>query len=173
MQFPPFILGLSDEHYYSWTFYFFIFLFTSSKSHISLSRTHDGVISYVYNLVLTTSSGFVIIPAAPPAIPAHTKYQKWGFSRYYGFIKVLRFSFTQTTIEVYGIFMNTVIGYERYNPITPSYYIIYLNASLVLRFLHNCKRCFITSHGVLKKSWAIVHEAPINIVIGTLYSSLL
>lgn len=47
-----------------------------NKSDILL---HVGRTSYVCNLVFTTSSGLVSIPAIPPEIPAHRKYQASGF----------------------------------------------------------------------------------------------
>lgn len=79
-----------------------------SKS--SLSLRHEGLRSWVYKRVFTTSKGLVTKPARPPDIPAHTKYQMWGLDLFQGYIKVLRFSLAVTTVIANGIFIITVMG---------------------------------------------------------------
>ena len=70
----------------------------------------DVLTSYVCKRVFTTSSGFVIMPAVPPAIPAHKKYQNVEYYLSHGLTIVLRFSLQQTTQLAKGMFIITVRG---------------------------------------------------------------
>ena len=89
-------------------------------SHISASLLQLVLISYVDSLVLTTSNGFVIIPAIPPAIPAHVKYQNNGVFLSHGLDSVFKFSLTVTTTAVNGILSKTWTGRLRNKPVMPS-----------------------------------------------------
>ena len=69
--------------------------------------------------------------------------------------------------------MNTVIGYDLKSPLRPSSFInprIHCDVP-ILEQIYNLY--LITSLGAMKKSWANVVDAPINIVLKMLYSLLL
>ena len=147
------------------------FYISSSYFQSFTSRPQLGWRFWVCSLVLTTSIGLVIMPATPPAIPAHTNYQKCGFCLSQGLINVFAFSLTQTTTEEKGMFIKTVIGYDRYRPLIPSFCMMFLIVYRAVRFLQSCIRCFRTSLGVRKKSCAKVVDAPIIRFLNTSNSS--
>ena len=72
------------------------------------------------------------------------KYQNVENWRSHGLIIVLRFSLQQTTQLAKGMFIMTVRGYDRYKPLMPSSFIIFLKHCTPVRLLQSCILCFIT-----------------------------
>jgi hypothetical protein len=96
--------SVGQQHLFDYSFARFALL----KS--SCIRLQVGSTLLVCSLVLTTSRGFVIMPAMAPEKPAQIKYHKRGFWRSQGLIQVFMFSFTVITHEANGMFISTVIG---------------------------------------------------------------
>mmetsp|Transcript_32357 Transcript_32357/g.109020 ORF Transcript_32357/g.109020 Transcript_32357/m.109020 type:complete len:304 (+) Transcript_32357:189-1100(+) len=117
----------------------------------------------VCSRVLTTSKGVVRSEANPPARPPQARSDPMprGSAECWTFRSLaFKNSFAATVMLPFGMFMASVTGSDLYSPAAPSAATTLRKASTTPEWCPSCKRCLITSAGVMITSCPTAATAP-------------